>query len=160
VPGADRAKVRGEERFTVFSVADYQAPESQISSMYLQVWPVAYGSIAGITQNQMIRFDMPPLTFTLNDLYPDSQTYAQVYKGGLQDGVAGTVVPGAGRNIFAGAPVSEVNVVNDWDKSITEDGLWTLELLTVTPFGTDRLAHVSFNVDRTINVNGNFTTIE
>jgi hypothetical protein len=160
VPGADRAKVRGEERFTVFSVADYQAPESRISSMYVQVWPVADGSIAGITPNQVIRFDMPTLTFTLNDLYPDSQTYAQVYKGGLQDGVEGTVIPGAGRNIFQGAPVSEVNVVTDWDQTVPEDGLWTMELLTVTPFGTDRLAHVSFNVDRALRVNGSITTLK
>jgi hypothetical protein len=35
-----------------------------------------------------------------------------------------------------------------------------MELLTVTPFGTDRLSHVTFTLDRTIAVNGSFTTIE
>jgi hypothetical protein len=35
-----------------------------------------------------------------------------------------------------------------------------MELLTVTPFGIDRLAYVSFEIDRAINLNGAFTTIE
>jgi hypothetical protein len=35
-----------------------------------------------------------------------------------------------------------------------------MEILTTTPFGTDRLSHVSFSLDRTIQVNGSFTTIE
>jgi len=160
VPGANRAKVRGEERFTVYSVADYQAPESQISSKYLQIWPVADGKIEGITANQTLHFDVPTLTFTLNDLYPDSRTYAQVYKGEVQSGVAGTVIPGSALVVFEGAPQSRVLVVNKWDQTVTADGAWTMELLTVTPFGTDRLAHVTFNVDRALRVNGSVTTLK
>jgi hypothetical protein len=160
VPGANRAKVRGEERFSVFSIADYQAPESQISSMYVQIWPVADGTIAGITQNQDIRFKLPPVTFTLNDLYPDSRTYAQVYQGEVQNGVQGTVVPGSGLIVFEGAPQNKVLTINDWDAVVTGDGRWTLELLTVTPFGTDRLGSVTFSVDRTMDVNATLTTIE
>jgi hypothetical protein len=56
VPGADRAKIRGEERFSIFSLADYQAPESQIASQYVQIWPVADGTITGISQGQLIRY--------------------------------------------------------------------------------------------------------
>ncbi len=160
VPGADRSKVRGEERFSVFSLADYQAPESQLASMFMQVWPVADGSIGGISQGETIRFKLPTLTLTLNDLYPDSRTYAQVYKGAPQAGVTGTTVPGSGLIVYQGAPVSNVLTVPNWDAAVTDDGLWTLELLTVTPFGIDRLAHVSFNVDRTLDINGTVTTIE
>ena len=40
VPGGDRTKVRGEERFSVFSLEDYQAPESLLDSVTLQVWPM------------------------------------------------------------------------------------------------------------------------
>lgn len=43
---------------------------------------------------------------------------------------------------------------------MTSDGVWTMELLTSTPFGIDRLAHVTFTVDRTISVNGSVTTID
>lgn len=160
VPGADRSKVRGEERFSVFSLADYQAPESQLSSMYVQIWPVADGSIGGITSGQIIRFKLPALTLTLNDLYPDSRTYAQVYKGDVQNGVTGTAVPGSGLIVYEGAPQSRVLTVDNWDAAISDDGRWTLELLTATPFGIDRLAYVSFDVDRTLNINGSVTTIE
>jgi hypothetical protein len=160
VPGADRSKVRGEERFSVFSLADYQAPESQLSSMFVQIWPVADGSIGGITQGELIRFKLPALTITLNDLYPDSRTYAQVYKGNPQSGVTGTTVPGSGLIVYEAVPQSRVLTVDNWDAAITEDGVWTLELLTATPFGIDRLSYVTFNVDRTLDINGSVTTIE
>jgi hypothetical protein len=160
IPGADRTKVRGEERFSAFSLEDYQAPASQLSSMHVQIWPVADGTITGIASNQLIRFKLPQITLTLNDLYPDSRTYAQVYKGSPVLGTQGAVVPGASLIVYEAVPQSRVLTVNNWDAVVTSDGIWTLELLTTTPFGTDRLSHVSFNVDRTIEMNGTFTTIE
>lgn len=160
IPGADRSKVRGEERFSVFSLADYQAPESQLASLFVQIWPVADGGISGISQNQLIRFNLPQVTLTLNELYPDSRTYAQVYKGNPQLGMAGTVVPGSALIVYDSVPQSRVLTIEDWDSAIDGDGRWTLEILTATPFGIDRLACVSFNVDRTIEMNGMFTTME
>jgi hypothetical protein len=160
VPGADRAKIRGEERFSFFSLPDYQAPESQIAAQTIQIWPVADGSIAGIANNQLIRYALPQLTITVNDLYPDSTTYAQVYKGNPQLGVTGTIVTGSAVVISDSVPVSRVLVVDDYDEVFDEDGRWTMELVTVTPFGIDRLAYVSFDLDRTIKMNGVFTTIE
>jgi hypothetical protein len=160
IPGADRTKIRGEERFSVFSLEDYQAPSSQLASMFVQIWPVADGNVTGIASNQIVRFKMPQITITLNDLYPDSRTYAQVYSGNPQLGVQGTVVPGSAVVVYDAVPHNRVLVVNDWDAAIGDDGRWTLEVLTVTPFGTDRLAYVSFDVDRTMDVNGTITTID
>ncbi len=161
IPGADRSKVRGEERFSVFSLEDYQAPASQLASMFVQIWPVADGSISGISQNELVRFALPQITITLNDLYPDSRTYAQVYKGEPQAGVQGIVIPGSALIVYDSVPQSRVlPPINGWDAVIDSDGRWTLEVLTVTPFGVDRLAHVTFEVDRTIEMNGTFTTIE
>jgi hypothetical protein len=160
VPGADRSKVRGEERFSIFSLQDYQAPESQIAAQFIQIWPVADGTISGIAQNQLIRYSVPQLTFTLNDLYPNSTTYAQVYKGEAQLGVAGTVVPGSALALSESVPQSRVLVVDNYESVFTSDGRWTMELVTKTPFGIDRLSYVSFDLDRTIKVNGTFTTIE
>lgn len=160
IPGADRSKVRGEERFSVFSLQDYQAPESQLASKFVQIWPVADGSIAGLAQDQLVKFKLPNLTVTLNDLYPDSRTYLQVYKGNPALGTAGVVVPGSGLVVFESVPQNRVLDVRDWDGVISSDGRWTIELLTATPFGIDRLAYLSFDVDRTIEMNGSFTTIE
>jgi hypothetical protein len=97
---------------------------------------------------------------TLNELYPESRTYVQVYPGEPQLGVEGTIVPGTQLVISQTVPVSRVIVVKDYDAVFDKDGLWTMELVTVTPFGTDRLSHVTFTIDRTIKANGMFTTIE
>jgi hypothetical protein len=160
IPNGDRTKVRGEERFSVFSLQDYQAHESQLASKFLQIWPIADGSISGMAQNALIKYRLPPLTITLNDLYPDSRTYAQVYQGDPVLGTTGTVIPGSGLVIYHSIPQNRVLDIRDWDDVITSDGKWTIEILTATPFGIDRLTYLSFNVDRTISLNGTFTTIE
>jgi hypothetical protein len=160
IPGADRAKVRGEERFVVMSLADYQAPASQLGTNFIQIWPVADGSIVGIEQDDYIRFSLPPVEIHLNDLYPDSETWAQVYPGAPQLGVEGTVVPGSGLVIEDSVPHSRVLRIKDWDSAFGADGRYTMEVLTKTPFGIERLDHVSFDINRTMKVNGNVTTIE
>jgi len=160
IPGDDRTAVRGEERFSVFSLADSVslAPASQLASQYVQIWPVARGSIEGITAGQKIRFSTPFLTLTANDLYPDSRVYAQVYKGASRLGVSGTIVPGSAAIVNDSVPQDRVIILRDYDALFTEDGQWTIELLTSTPFGIDRLASTTFVVDRTIRVNGTIST--
>lgn len=160
VPGANRSKVRGEERYSVFCLADTLSPESQLASRYVQIWPVANAAITGITQNQVIRSKMPPISVTLQDLYPDSRTYAQVYPGSPALGTNGTLVPGLGVIKNQTIPTDEVLTLANYDSVFTEDGTWTMEILTSTPFGVDRLAFVTFTLNRSIRVNGNVTTME
>lgn len=161
IAGADRAKIRGEERFSVFSQADYQAPESQLAAQTVQIWPVANGTLSGITSGQTIGFTAPTLTIAVNDIYPEARIYAQVYKGARRDdGFVGTIVPGSAVIINESVPQNKLLAVSKWDSILTQDGTWTMELLTSTVFGIDRLGWVSFNVDRTISVNGSVTTIE
>lgn len=161
VPGADRAKVRGEERFTLFSLPDYQvAAGSQLASQFIQIWPVADGNLAGITPNQMIRFSVPAVTVTLNDLYPSSHTYAQVYKGPPVLGTTGTIVPGSSLLINDTIPVSRVLTLSNFDAVFDQDGQWTMELVTQTPFGLERMHHLTFQLDRTIQMNSSVTTVE
>ena len=169
LPGADRTKVRGEERFSFFSLADYQAPASQLASQFIQIWPVADATMTGITPNQLIRFSLPQLTLKLNDLYPNSTTYAHVYKGEVQLGATGIIVPGSALVINDSVPQSPpAMVINKYDTVFTTDGRYTMEVITVTPFGIERLRafdnqtqyYVTFSIDRTIKTNGSFTTME
>ena len=162
VPGSNRAKVRGEERFTIMSLDDYQAPPQVLSSRFVQIWPVADGSIAGITSNQLIRFSLPNVTLTANDVYPDSHTYAQVYKGAPSLGTVGWIVPGSSRVIKDTVPQNLTLSLSGYDSVFNDggDGQWTMELLTSSPFGVDRLAYVTFNLDRTIQMNASVTTQE
>ncbi|MEM9281981.1 MAG: hypothetical protein AAGA96_09155 [Verrucomicrobiota bacterium] len=160
IPGTDRTKVRGEERFSVFSLADYQAPESQLDSQFIQVWPVAESNVDGISPGQKIKGVAPEVDVELIDLYPDSWTYAQVYPGAPELGTDGTLVPGSSLLVDGTIPRSETISLTDWDSVIDEDGTWTLEIITVTPFGSDRLDYVTFDVERTIQVNGAVTSVE
>jgi hypothetical protein len=160
VPGGDRTKVKGEERFSVYSLADYQAPESQLASKFIQIWPLTDLTVTGITPESTIKDVAPNVNIHLKDLYPDSYTYVQVYPGNAQLGTAGTKVPGAAVVVDSSVPRSEIIRLKDWDASIATDGVWTMEVITVTPFGTDRLSHVSFTVDRAIKVNGAVTSAD
>jgi hypothetical protein len=160
IPAADLSKVRGEERFAIHSLEDYQAPEQQIASDKVQIWPVADGVIEGLEEGDALRFQTPQLTITLNDLYPDSLTYAQVYKGAPALGTVGTTVPGSAYVVKDAIPQDKVLTISDWDQVIDESGVWTMEILTQTPFGIDRLDYVTFSINRNIEVNGTFTTIE
>lgn len=161
VPGANRTKVRGEERFSIFSLEDYQAPESQLASQFIQIWPVADGSISGIAQNEVLRFAAPPVTISINDLYPSSNTYVQVYKGDPVLGKSGAVVvPGSSLALNESVPQSRVLTLSNYDSAFDSDGRWTMELITETPFGIDRLAFLSFDIDRTIAVNATVTSME
>lgn len=160
VPGPDRTKVRGEERFSVFSLADYGAPESQLNSQFLQIWPVAEATVAGIDSTSVIKGIAPDVAINLTDLYPDSVTHAQVYPGPPALDTAGTIVPGASLVVSGTVPRNEQFFLKNWDAAIPTDGEWTLEILTTTPFGVDRLAYTTFTVDRAIKVNGAVTSAD
>jgi hypothetical protein len=159
-PNGNFLKTKGEERFSVFSLADYQSPESLLSSDFIQIWPVATGSVSGINSTTVIRAKAPNVSVNLVDLYPDSVTYAQVYPGPPSLGTVGTMIPGASLVVNGSVPRDGQFFVWDWDSSIPSDGDWTMEVLTTTPFGTDRLAFVTFSVSRSIKVNGSVTSAD
>lgn len=157
-------KVRGEERFSVYSLQDNNmtpaVPPNKLASQTIQIWPVADGSITGITSGQTVRYQLPQLTFTLNDLYPNSTTYAQAYPGNAALNTEGKIINGSALALDESVPQDRVLVVSDYADALGADGIWTIELITKTPFGIERLAYVTFNLDRTMKVNGTFTTIE
>jgi len=161
VPASDLSQARGEERFSIYTLDDYQAPSSQIASAYVQIWPVGTGAIDGLTDGQPIKFSMPPVTLSYKDVYPDSTVYAQVYPGGPSLGTAGIKVPGSGPGHYYSTKPADFSVtLSNWDAVFTQDGQWTIELIAETPFGTERLDYRTFTLDRTIQMNGGVTTSE
>jgi len=155
VPEVAGQETRGEERFSLVSLADYWLPEPlTLRSRSIQIWPVAGGSISGIAPGQTVGPAVPEVTIQLNDLYPSSTTFAQVYPGSPQSGVTGTILPGSTITLDDSVPADRTLVLGGYGSAFHSDGLWTLEILTQTPFGTDRIAQVSFQVE------GVVTTIE
>lgn len=160
IPGGDREKVRGEERFSVFSLTDENAPESILDSDTVQIWPMAGFNVEGISPNQLVEGPSPHLTVELSDLYPDSWTYLQVYQGSPSLGTDGVLVPGSSVLVDGTIPHDESLTVKDLDSVVRKDGSWTLELVTVTPFGAERLWHTTFQVKRSVRVNSAITTVQ
>src|SRR5690606_28346027 len=90
--------------------------------------------------------------------YPDSVTYVQIYMGEPELGRVGTVIVSSVVYFNTYAPQNAVVPLTVPDAALGTDGTYTSEVLTVTPFDThvpERVAHVSLQLDRTIQVRGN-----
>ena len=172
--GSNPRKYIGVEQYSLWSLAenpDPNLPGQKLSSAKVEIYPLSDGSISGIAMNEVVRFAMPKLTFVYHDVYPgptNSAVYAQIYKGERQNTV-GNIVPGSHKNnstLLLGNYTESANG-EDLDRMIDADGRWTIELLSSTPFGVERMltsseqpAYVTFTVDRTLEVNGNLSTIQ
>jgi len=171
--GSNPRKYIGVQQFSLWSLAanpDPNLPGQKLGSAKVEIYPLCDGTISGIAMDEIVSFTMPKLTFVYNDVYPGpthSAVYAQIYKGEWQNTV-GLIVPGSHKN-NSGLELGNYTetTAGDLDQLITSDGRWTIELLSDTPFGVERMltpsgqpAYVTFNVDRTMEVNSTVTTIE
>jgi hypothetical protein len=160
IPSTDplHKKVRGEEKFSVYSLADYQAPASVIASQTIQIWPTEEGEILGITENQVIKGSMPDVSLEFVDLYPGSTTSAQLYSGEQEAGKTGSVIT-SWTNTYPSSQNKSIPSLSNLDSLVTSDGKWTLELITETPFGIKVLDHVTFTkVSLSVIINASITT--
>ena len=156
-------KERGEEIFRAFALPDADQDWLQIASARVQVWPIADVEIEGLAPGAKITRSLPNLTINLKDLYPDSTTSVKIYKGSEALGTEGTLVEGASVSYNSIVPQNAQILLRNWDQYATDDGTYTLEIITTTPFDNrapERLAWLTFDVDRTIEVNGSATTSE
>ena len=71
-------------------------------------------------------------------------------------------MPGGTWNNTNDVPEDKTLNLSDFDAIFDGggDGQWTMEVIISTPFGLDRLAYVTFNLDRTIEFNGSITSQE
>lgn len=158
--GTDATKVTGEEHFLVHALPDTAVTQTQIAGGFIQILPMASGTISGIASGSVIGFKTPVLRVDLKDLYPRSDTWLQIYPGAPKLGTAGTTLAGSMLVLDQEKTDSRTLLVSNWDSAIKNEGLHTIELLTQTPFGLERLGFVSFQVDRTIHMQGTFVNLE
>jgi len=164
----------GEQTFTIVRYASYQIPDTILMQPKVEVWPVASATVSSIEADQVFIDRIPALVVSLKDIYPDSRTYLQIYKGTEKLGTEGTLVAGTerrfGRFYNPDQAVEPTNVpqtfsisVDDLSNYTSEDGIYTLEVITHTPFfnrAPERLYHVTFEVDRVISTRGQISTTE
>lgn len=156
-------KERGEEIIRAYALPDADLDWLQIASARIQVWPIADVEILGMDQNQKITRSLPNLTINLQDMYPDSTTSVQIYKGTQSLGTQGAQVEGSRVSFNSIVPQDATLLVRNWDRYAPDDGTYTIEVITLTPFDNrapERLAWITFSVDRTITMKGSTTTSE
>jgi len=156
-------KERGEEIFRAYALPDADLDWLQIASGRIQVWPIADVEIFGMDENQEITRSLPNITVNLKDLYPDSTTSVQIYKGAPALGKEGDQIQGAKVSFNSIVPQDAQILVRNWDRYAVDDGVYTIEVITLTPFNNrapERLAWLTFSVDRTISMKGSATTSE
>ncbi|WP_346188078.1 hypothetical protein [Rubritalea halochordaticola] len=169
-----------------------QADWQIIDEEKVQVWPIADASLlakladepfilSGRTLNKF-----PSLIVDLIDLYPTSKTYVRIYKGPavenytgeqiiLQEVIANDYDP---TNFNTVTPQRETQIIaaESWNHSELEDGQYTVEIITETPFTEQimdaegqpvgittrklRLIHSTFTLKRTVEYFGNATDSE
>jgi hypothetical protein len=161
----------GEERFQAISLEDRQLEGQTIAPRVLdeklvQVWPCATGNIVGLPN--LVRDVVPTIQFNVENTYPLSFTYVQVYPG---RGVRGAV--GNGRVVLNASypntrehsmPWTGLSPV-DFNSYFPTDGWWTVEIVTTTPRcptwrNRIQVAFAETLVNRTITLNTNLTTSE
>ncbi len=148
---ADPTKAMGEEFFVVHALSDGSFSQTQIASARVQVWPVAYGKISGLTPGALYRTLLPTVQLDLNDLYPRSDTAFMLYSG---TGISGT------GTLVKAYPMDRDTInslkmeATELDSKITKDGTYTVALMSTTVYGTELLADpITFSVKRSISVN-------
>ncbi|GAA5481428.1 hypothetical protein Hsar01_00637 [Haloferula sargassicola] len=162
LPAARPTKACGEETFAA-CVQLGEDREAVITSSKIQVWPVCDGIIEGIDPTHPYHAIPSEVRAVCHDLYPDSQTYVQIYPGSEILGTVGRVVASSVISYNTYAPQDAVLPIEIDPADVESDGRYTLELLTVTPFDgrrPERVAHITFDLDRTIEVRGTLSTSE
>ncbi|BCU75394.1 hypothetical protein [Luteolibacter sp. LG18] len=163
LPTDKPTKAVGQETFTVYTHPDAGSPQSQFAAATVQIWPVATSVITGIDPTRT--YQAPPTggSVQLTDLYPKSVSYVQVYRGTPALGTTGIPLGATVVAYDSSVPQNAMLTITGLDAAVTEDGTYTLEVLTITPFNSgapERLAYTTFKLDRTIQVNGNMVTAE
>lgn len=140
----------GEEHFVVHSLTDGSIGQTQLASGFVQVWPVATGTLEGIQDGQKIGFNPPRLSVSLVDLYPGSYSYIRV-----RNETTGAVTAlEQSQFVLDEKPTDteKLMTVSDYGNELPDEGPYTFELVTETPFGTDVLATRRVFVDRVLEV--------
>ncbi len=167
-------KACGEMVYTMVRYAADGLPDTIIAQPKIEVWPVAEAAIENIAENQVFIDRIPTVFLHYKDLYPDSRTYAQIYRGHAVLGTAGTQIAVSERKLGrhynpdeAAEPATVPQTISVAVEGLSNytpvDGIYTVEIYTETPFfnrAAERLAVVTFEVDRVISSRGKLSTSE
>lgn len=140
VKAPDLTQARGREVFTIYARPDFGANASMLARAKVQIWPIAKATVTGIdTNTNYIR--LPDIHVKLNDLYPDSTTYVRLYEGAPKANPKNPHIINTSYVIIDDStPQNRTFSINGLETGITQEGRYTVEVIHITPFGTDLLS--------------------
>ena len=192
-PYTELSSVRGVETYKIHAQSGLDVNDNveweTVAQKSIRIWPHAQAAlyppeivigqegisrignseediIPPIVDGQLFTRSMPNLKVVFWDLYPNSTTYVTIYKGDPSLLGSTSIVPVYTSEIIKinqDIPLCDTLPISAWGEYITEDGTYTMEVSTITPFNNglpERLLAVSFTVDRTIEFVGSTTTSE
>ena len=161
LPVARPTKASGSETYSAEVELGESGKSAVLASSTIQIWPVCEGVIEGIVAGEVYRGFPFGARAVCADLYPDSVTYAQIYPGSEALGTTGQVIASSVISFNTYAPQDAVVPLSMDPGEIGPDGVYTIELLTITPFNDrrpERISHVTFTLDRTLEVRSMLST--
>jgi hypothetical protein len=162
IPGGNVFADAGIETFRLYGMPDGEVGQNLLSTAKVRVWPMAQATILGVSNNEHYSV-IPHVQIDLKSLYPKSDTWVRIFKGGPDDAPGS---PNGGRKLSESfvivddaVPRSTSLVFRDLNRVFKSEGLWTMEVLTETPFGVESLATKSLNVGRNLELRGSFQSL-
>lgn len=176
---AEAHKQKGEELIRVYALPNQDLGWTIIDEQKIHIWPIADGEIKGVKSDGsvfeldgQILNEIPNISMSVSDLYPTSKTFLRIYKGNKVDEAVeiqtisqiiaddynplsfNTTVPQSAAQFISSA---------QWEQYAEEDGLYTVEVVTITPFNggnPERMAYATFTLKRKISVKGALISAE
>lgn len=176
----------GEERFEMLSYADETvAARWKVGSATVKVFPVGTGTFMqrdgdggqeAFVSNQVFTDKVRDIFVHYTAVYPDSKVYVQIYKGSPSLGTSGSpiavtvldatgaVEPQDSETIYSETGITIKDSYLQRYFNLGGNGVYTLEIIATdlpagfSNGGSERLAFISFTVNRSISVRGQIGT--
>lgn len=158
LPGTDPYNDAGVESFNLYALPDGQIAALELSEAQVQIWPMSTADFSGVDASSTFTI-APEVSVDLVNLYPESETWVQFYRGPEAIGTNGTRLTENVAIVNDIIPRNMTMRFTQLDSILTDNGEWTLEVLTRTPFGIERLNFLTLNIDRDLKLRGSFQTL-
>ncbi|MDP0492587.1 MAG: hypothetical protein Q7Q71_16190 [Verrucomicrobiota bacterium JB023] len=158
IPGSDPYTDAGVEVFRLYALPDGEIAQLQLAEAKVNVWPLSEASFGGLDGKDTFR-TVPEITVNLKNLYPNSTTWVQYYPGSEKLGTKGTTLSDSAIVVKDRVPRDSVLKFDRIGETITESGVYTLEVLTETPFGIERLEYTTITVQKDLVVRGSVNSL-
>lgn len=155
IPGTDPFTDSGMEFFNLYALPDGDIAELQLSEARVQIWPLSSASFEGIESSASYNI-VPEISVQLENLYPESETWVQVYRGPESVGTNGTRLSESMAIVNDVKPDNKVLSFKTLNTILNDNGEWTFEVLTKTPFGIERISWQTIVIDRNLELRAQF----